>query len=896
MMSSQEFVSEIYDYFQNERIAHSEEECLCELIREKLKSKKYVFDLMQLLLKTKISSDCQELILKIIEKLLVIYNDELPLSFIFNFLVNSSNEMEIEENVLDCLCKIIGMVGAYILKKDKTFMFNLNDNNAIIINSLIIFLEIVEKENLKNLLGNDVYYELFMFAYDHVEIYPNVISIMVESLKFGNEKINSILMDHYIYQNLTNLMFNNLPPLSSNIIYFFKKIIDNLQSFNVHEKSIIVNNIYLTFLEIVKNNDIFNEKENILAFNQLVSSFESNIRDFNKIIEPLVDFIYNKISNEFINSYEMLNDFVNFLSAYSDIYGDNLILNQKCYLILSVLIDESLKLLVNEPKLGKQIILNNYKITKNIISVLSKISKAKFNNTIYSTISKYLLNPSNSDVFYHIDFLILCITILMENWENYEFCSITFELISDNNIIIDDGIIIDYYYQFLNIFFKGKTSLIPKMQFFNDIYSLISNIYYKLLFNLIEEKCYKKSKKSMKLLLKDDDNIMLFGKTNIPHYIFDNLFLFPSKSFIYYSTIKIIIYYEKEKLLNLLKENIDNKNILKIYKNIFLNLQNKAKWIEAYLFFDLNIMNLYENINSDDLLSFVKGFFNSIPSNDIFKSYQKHKFHLFHIFIKLLTKTLLAYKYDFLNYNISFNLELKPLCDIEKPSNKNQKFLLNMQLINRLLHSSFPNFGIIKFYNDKTIFDFLDILISKLPKQLYVLLNDPDLLYQILLFLKILIEHFNDYILDNNFYFDFFVDITKTSISSSIKEIYLYTSMLLSSILDNDKLITRIDKFKIHFIRAINLSFLSSTTNIFILKFIHLEQNFAINALTIIEEEIEDLNQRNLYHMSLLKLLGSKIYSFEEFNSNYSIFLNDTHSLNINISNMKAFNNYFQEC
>ena len=103
MMSSQEFVSEIYDYFQNERIAHSEEECLCELIREKLKSKKYVFDLMQLLLKTKISSDCQELILKIIEKLLVIYNDELPLSFIFKFLVNSSNEMEIVENVLDCL-------------------------------------------------------------------------------------------------------------------------------------------------------------------------------------------------------------------------------------------------------------------------------------------------------------------------------------------------------------------------------------------------------------------------------------------------------------------------------------------------------------------------------------------------------------------------------------------------------------------------------------------------------------------------------------------------------------------------------------------------------------------------------------------------------------------------
>ena len=360
---------------------------------------------------------------------------------------------------------------------------------------------------------------------------------------------------------------------------------------------------------------------------------------------------------------------------------------------------------------------------------------------------------------------------------------------------------------------KMFEKLNPYLKTINDPLIMAREIFLFLFF-LLKNNLISKPSKIFKYYFKSSALSNLLQKTDISDMILQMYNTFPPKSIYYYILIHVFQNNQEKKiiLMNSVKNDFnklfnegqelkEEKIIIffKIITKLFDSSTTSEKWTELYFFIYDNFSNFIRYIskseyylNALNFVSHITTIKNSdkshLPANNPFPTYQPHSLFFFKFFIELLI-------------NCTEN--------IIKSNNENDymdDFLSIILSTNNLLISPFPNYGILELYDDKCVFNLMNLIITVTKSNIKLIHEYPNIIYGLIRTANIMVEYFINITINTKEYFNFILQITKICLltqnnQDKYEEIFHPLYLLIQNIEDE----SMIYEFFHHFILAMNL-------------------------------------------------------------------------------------------
>ncbi|OHT10033.1 hypothetical protein TRFO_20836 [Tritrichomonas foetus] len=334
----------------------------------------------------------------------------------------------------------------------------------------------------------------------------------------------------------------------------------------------------------------------------------------------------------------------------------------------------------------------------------------------------------------------------------------------------------------------------------------------------------------------------IIHETEFPSYFLSNYLTIPCEM-VYYLILTKLLFENPEKhdeflqslsshFIHLLstEDELTEMNISRFFEMItsfFHATIASNKFYEFYVYiydtFGDAIRNISKTKFSNYVVKFVHGLTEKdgdimLPKNkESFPSYSPHSFRIFKYFTEILTNCMRTTTVNPILVNESVFTSAFPINDIYKQEvipivtqdeGDWEVITSNVKAMINFLQSPFPNFGVMEYYQDTCIFEYLNCLIEQILKTSPLsLLSMPELFKSIIIVVKIISMNFTKIILNTQNFYNFVLILTKIAFLSDNEIILNNNFSILSNICENINLLKLPWKRSLdhHFILSFNM-------------------------------------------------------------------------------------------
>lgn len=768
---------------------------------------------------------------------LFINNQMKPLlTFLFHQIENKSSEWII--NVTQCSTILLKQAQLKVEIspeiRDTFFIIFQNKNLNENLNSTLLNFEKFTSSSIIDLLSNALNYQILLEQNFNGElfesIFNSIILIIENAPKFLNEEeiissfcnfISSIPIEKAIFigcEKFTSIFLNFIHQILNENYFLAVRILSSSTDFlyNVYD--------YIPF--------------NSAIFSSYASLFESFIRGANKAIEKDPVFLFNSLFNGKDEIKMTKKILISLLQASEKIMGKN----------LSLLI-EYLNLIFKDEKR---------------FSLLFDI-KESFAIYVSSIIVKYDFDEDVKNG--NLNLTNLLFTEFVDSHKRLEDYKNNEELA---DLYPSEKMIVNFLEMFIKkyVYNSNSKSLHPltPLSSFSGSSSMIVFIFSRLWEDVVNEVHPEEAEEAISLLLESNKVIEILTTTDYFQNFYDNYIFFPPKSIVYKTIAKVsfannsyIPFLQKVfSDLNSKSEAISIKIIYKCLSAFFLNAQSNQMWKEVYFGYQANFFPKSEAISKNDqkiiqkvLLKFLKKFVKSAPKDE-FKSVEPHSYQIFNSVIQLLTNLTNKTVERFSSEKIEFDDDQMNIIEL---------ILLNFSMI---LKSNFTNYGIMKLYNDQSVFQLFSQIImifSNIPHS--AIFSLQQLNFNLADLLNTFVLYFKEDMKESDQFWTFFILMSKIILMSNFSDSINLICQTLSSLLAGNS-----KSLRNHFVLALDA--LRKKDDLFcavafLIQFYLTDENFVFQVGQAIEDFLDDINVKfdfnHIYYdiWNYVVISGSKI-------------------------------------
>jgi len=490
---------------------------------------------------------------------------------------------------------------------------------------------------------------------------------------------------------------------------------------------------------------------------------------------------------------------------------------------------------------------------------------------------------------------------------------------------------------------------------FENVVEMAEAVFLRIWNDLRMGICYENARKTIKDIVDQKNMFTVLGSSSISSVFLEEYHSYPSLSVVFFVIAKFMLSNDEFKAKYLesisrtfsIETNMDNVlQLFKILSGLFQASSTQPEWCELYTFFYDNfaeICNVFSNSSSGKtLLKFIRKLIAKSPQSNPFKSHTPHSFRLFRFLIQLiiqLTSTLLQ-SLDLLNVDDSVfdsafvfvdDIESEPigLCEardigLDKrqmrlrstnlrndvcPENDNWSLIpIILESVNGLLKSPFPNFGIIQYYDDRTVFDFFCILLHSMncngPRGVVSLLSMPELVLELSFFLMYSLPYYGYLYRESQESYLFIIKFTKVAFLSHINDVIRNNCIALLYLLRFIETARELDDFKQQFVLALNVAIYHKKNKFtsavdFVSEYVRLDVSFPNEIVDEVVNGLESKEAKTQIRDSFTKLFSNlpsneNVSEFHnQFSTNFEEFQDEISAYSIKIHENPALSSYF---